>query len=110
MTQTTPTNAKGMTMTNTRRYQLIANSNYESRDDEVGIAVHEAHQAVTRQHRWCDDAELIDALDSLESWIEDNCESDDADTLRRGRELEREVARIWSGMREQDREQLYADR
>ena len=97
-------------MKNQRRYPLIANSNYESRDDATGLAVHEAHKAATRQYLWCDDADLIEALDSLESWIEENCESDDADTLRQGRDLDRKVARIWSELREQDHEKLYADR
>lgn len=94
-------------MPNNRSYPLIANSNYESRDDEVGIAVHEARLAATRQHRWCDDSDLIDALDSLEAWIDENCESDDAEDLAQGRQLDVDIAQLWRDLREADLEYRY---
>lgn len=72
------------------KFPIIANYNFESRDDQRGKDVHAARLAVERNAMT--DADLIAALESLESTLEESADKDDMESVRNCRAAELEVA------------------
>lgn len=80
-------------------YPIVANCNFESRDDERGRTVHAARKAV--EAGLTDDADLIAALDGLEDTLAEYAETDNTIATEACRGAERAVADAWTaGVRE----------
>lgn len=77
-------------------YRIIRNCNFESRDDEIGQAIHAARKAVEAQRT--DDAELIDALDMLEETLAEHAESQHEAGMTACREAESQVSIEWAAV------------
>lgn len=75
-------------------YPIIANCNFESRDDAEGKAIHAARKAVETGR--CRDAALIEALDDLESVLTDHADGGSERAVRICNEAERVVVTAWT--------------
>ena len=92
-------------------YPIIANCNFESRDDDDGKAIHAARLAV--EARLVDDADLIGALDELESILEECGDKADVQSGDIMDSAERDVVDAWTkevqASVEADRQSRYVD-
>lgn len=75
-------------------YPIIANCNFESRDDETGRAIHEIRKAI--EAGLVDDESLAYAMDGLESTLEDHADSGSDRSVALCREAESDVLRAWT--------------
>lgn len=75
-------------------YGIIANCNFENRDDAAGKAIHAARKAV--ESRLTTDAELVAALDSLEETLAEHAESGDVNSVEACREAEAAVVAAYT--------------
>ena len=95
----------------TNSYPILANCNFADRDDEVGVAIQAAADAVRRG--WTTDGGLIDALDRLEAVLEQYADEVDVESIRRCEDAERAVADAWTdevqGAAEAVRQSRYVD-
>jgi hypothetical protein len=95
----------------TNSYPILANCNFADRDDEVGVAIQAAADAVRRG--WTTDGGLIDALDRLEAVLEQYADEVDVESIRRCENAERAVADAWTdevqGAAEAVRQSRYVD-
>ena len=76
-------------------YPIISNCNFESRDDEQGIAVHKARLAA-ECGKVDDELELLVRLDDLESILHHHADKDDAESVTKCRDAEEDVYSAWT--------------
>lgn len=77
-----------------RIFPIIANCNFESRDDARGKAIHAARKAA--EAGLTDDAALLDALQSLEETLGEYAEKGDRQSIQECRAAESQVLRCWT--------------
>lgn len=87
----------------TNSYPIIANCNFESRDDDEGRAIHEARKAA--ESGLTEDADLIEALESLEETLAEHAESGSEVSVKACEAAEAAVVAAWT-----DEVQAAADR
>jgi hypothetical protein len=77
-----------------KTYAIIANCNFESRDDQQGQAIHAARKAI--EAGLTHDAALIFSMDELEETLSEYAESDSANATACCRRAEANVARCYT--------------
>lgn len=79
-------------MTKKMSFPIIANCNFESRDDE-GKAIHKARKAM--ESGTCDWPTLFDALEDLEDTLYEHADSGDEKSVKLCASAERAVVAAW---------------
>lgn len=75
-------------------YAIMANCNFESRDDACGKAIHAARKAL--ESGLTDDAALTEAMDRLEETLGDFADESDVESVNKCRGAERAVEDAWT--------------
>jgi hypothetical protein len=91
-----------------KTYPIIANCNFETRDDERGRAIHAARKAA--EAGLTTDADLLAALDALEETLTEHAESQYADGMEACRVAERGVESAWTPAVQHAAEEARQDR
>ena len=75
-------------------YPIIANCNFETRDDAEGKAIHEARKAV--ESGLTDDADLLSALDALEAVLTEHADNGSVSSVALCDDAEQAVVAAWT--------------
>lgn len=77
-----------------KSFPIIANCNFESRDDEQGKAIYKAWKAA--EAGLTDNEALFDALDELDTVLAEHADSDNVLSIEACREAEEAVVKAWT--------------